>query len=115
MGPAFGRDPLPVGDPSQGFQESRRLKPPGPIGVDEGQAHRSIGCDHEGAGHWQLPGVVAVVDGQVGAHCAERLAPFKRPHEIEFRESLPKTLIGKTLRKELAREETAKRKTAVPA
>ena len=60
------------------------------------------------------PGATATAD-ELRAHCAERLAPFKRPHEIEFRESLPKTLIGKTLRKELAREETAKRKTAVPA
>jgi long-chain acyl-CoA synthetase len=60
------------------------------------------------------PGVTATAD-ELRAHCAERLAPFKRPHEIEFRESLPKTLIGKTLRKELAAEDKAKRKTAVPA
>ena len=52
---------------------------------------------------------------ELRAHCAARLAPFKVPKEVEFRESLPKTLIGKILRKELAREETAKRKTAVPA
>ena len=60
------------------------------------------------------PGATATAD-ELRAHCAERLASFKRPHEIEFRQSLPKTLIGKTLRKELAAEERAKRKTAVPA
>ena len=60
------------------------------------------------------PGANATAE-QIVAHCRERLAPFKVPKEVEFRESLPKTLIGKILRKELAREETAKRKTAVPA
>jgi long-chain acyl-CoA synthetase len=60
------------------------------------------------------PAATATAD-ELRAHCAERLASFKRPHEIEFRQSLPKTLIGKTLRKELAAEEKAKRKTAVPA
>jgi len=39
----------------------------------------------------------------------------KRPKEIEFRDSLPKTLVGKTLRRQLAQEEKAKRKSAVPA
>jgi long-chain acyl-CoA synthetase len=37
------------------------------------------------------------------------------PKEIEFRDSLPKTLIGKTLRRQLAEEDKAKRKTAVLA
>jgi long-chain acyl-CoA synthetase len=60
------------------------------------------------------PGQTATAD-DLRAHCIDRLASFKRPIEIEFRDSLPKTLIGKTLRKELAQEEKAKRKTAVPA
>ncbi len=60
------------------------------------------------------PGATATAD-ELRVHCAERLASFKRPHEIEFRQSLPKTLIGKTLRKELVAEEKAKRHTAVPA
>ena len=52
------------------------------------------------------------------AHARTQLAPFKVPHEIEFRESLPKTLIGKTLRRQLAEEERKKReseKLATPA
>jgi len=60
------------------------------------------------------PGATATAE-QIVAHCRESLAPFKVPKEIEFRQSLPKTLIGKTLRKELAAEDKAKRKTAVPA
>jgi long-chain acyl-CoA synthetase len=34
-------------------------------------------------------------------HCRARLTGFKLPRHIEFRESLPKTPIGKTLRREL--------------
>jgi long-chain acyl-CoA synthetase len=60
------------------------------------------------------PGVTATAD-EIRAHCEQHLAPFKRPREIEFRDSLPKTLIGKTLRRQLAQEDRAKRKTAVPA
>jgi long-chain acyl-CoA synthetase len=37
----------------------------------------------------------------LAAHCAERLAPYKRPVRIEFRESLPKSPLGKVLRREL--------------
>jgi long-chain acyl-CoA synthetase len=60
------------------------------------------------------PGMTATAD-EIRAHCEKKLAPFKRPKEIEFRESLPKTLIGKTLRRQLAQEDKAKRKSAVPA
>jgi long-chain acyl-CoA synthetase len=60
------------------------------------------------------PGATATAD-EIRAHCEKHLAPFKRPKEIEFRDSLPKTSIGKILRKVLAQEEKAKRKTAVPA
>jgi long-chain acyl-CoA synthetase len=37
----------------------------------------------------------------LAAHCAERLTPYKRPATIEFRESLPKSPLGKVLRREL--------------
>src|SRR2546427_9225362 len=60
------------------------------------------------------PGATATAE-DIRAHCEMHLAPFKRPKEIEFRDSLPKTLIGKTLRRQLAAEDKAKRKTAVPA
>jgi long-chain acyl-CoA synthetase len=35
------------------------------------------------------------------AFCRERLAPFKMPAKIEFRSELPKTLVGKVLRRAL--------------
>jgi long-chain acyl-CoA synthetase len=38
--------------------------------------------------------------------CRQRLAPYKQPKYIEFSESLPKTLVGKVLRRELRREST---------
>jgi len=60
------------------------------------------------------PGANATAE-DIRAHCEKYLAPFKRPKEIEFRDSLPKTLVGKTLRRQLAQEDSAKRKTAVPA
>jgi len=37
--------------------------------------------------------------------CRERIAPFKTPKAIEFREDLPKTLVGKVLRRKLREEE----------
>jgi len=36
--------------------------------------------------------------------CKERLAPFKVPTSIEFRDELPKTTVGKILRRELVRQ-----------
>jgi long-chain acyl-CoA synthetase len=38
----------------------------------------------------------------LAAHCAERLAPYKRPVRVEFRDSLPKSPLGKVLHRELA-------------
>ncbi len=41
--------------------------------------------------------------------CRERLAPYKVPHYIEFRDMLPKSKVGKVLRRELRAEERKKR------
>lgn len=35
------------------------------------------------------------------AFCKKELAPYKVPKLLEFRDSLPKTLVGKVLRREL--------------
>lgn len=40
----------------------------------------------------------------VRAHCAQHLTGYKRPKHVVFREQLPKTLIGKTLRRQLRDE-----------
>ena len=45
---------------------------------------------------------------EVIAHCRERLASYKVPRHVEFRAELPKTIVGKVLRKELRAEELAK-------
>jgi long-chain acyl-CoA synthetase len=39
-------------------------------------------------------------------HCRQRLTGYKVPKQIEFRESLPKTNVGKILRRALAEEDT---------
>ena len=38
---------------------------------------------------------------EIRAYCRERLAAYKVPRQIEFRDSLPKTMVGKVLRREL--------------
>ncbi len=40
--------------------------------------------------------------------CRERLAPYKVPKLVEFRDTLPKTTVGKILRRQLAEEERQK-------
>ena len=40
--------------------------------------------------------------------CRERLAPYKVPHYIEFRDMLPKSKVGKLLRREVREEERRK-------
>ena len=42
------------------------------------------------------------------AWCRERLAPYEVPAAIEFREALPKSKVGKLLRRELRDEERRK-------
>ena len=48
---------------------------------------------------------------ELRSYCRERLAPYKVPAAVEFRRDLPKTMVGKILRRVLAAEE-AKRKIA---
>jgi len=43
----------------------------------------------------------ALTAEQVKAHCRENLTAYKQPRYIEFRDDLPKTNVGKILRKEL--------------
>jgi len=35
------------------------------------------------------------------AFCREQMTPYKVPRHIEFRDELPKTVVGKILRREL--------------
>ena len=52
-------------------------------------------------------GVTATKD-EIIQYCRERLSKFKVPKEVEFRDQLPKTLVGKVLRRVLRDEEMKK-------
>ena len=47
---------------------------------------------------------------EIIAFCKKNLAPFKVPRYVEFRQQLPKTLVGKILRRELVKEESERQK-----
>ncbi|MGO4694300.1 long-chain fatty acid--CoA ligase [Paenibacillus sp. 2TAB26] len=46
-----------------------------------------------------------VSSSQLDRWCRERLASYKVPHNYSFRETLPKTMVGKVLRRKLQEEE----------
>jgi long-chain acyl-CoA synthetase len=52
---------------------------------------------------------------EILAFCKMHLAPYKLPREIEFRSELPKTLVGKVLRRVLVEEEVQRRAAASSA
>jgi long-chain acyl-CoA synthetase len=54
------------------------------------------------------PGAHVMAD-ELRSHCAANLAEFKRPVDIELRESLPKSAVGKILRRALREEMTVAR------
>ena len=45
---------------------------------------------------------------ELRSHCAEQLTGYKRPRHVEFRDELPKSNVGKILRRELRDEEMKK-------
>ena len=49
------------------------------------------------------PGETATAE-EIKAWCKDKLVDYKIPREIEFRPELPKTQIGKILRRELVRQ-----------
>lgn len=54
---------------------------------------------------WIVPRPGETIDADaIRAHCRTKLAPYKVPSRIEIRESLPKTMVGKVLRRELVAE-----------
>ena len=54
---------------------------------------------------WVVPRKgMEVTEEEVRNHCRRHLAAYKVPKRVEFREALPKSAIGKLLRRELARE-----------
>ena len=57
----------------------------------------------------------SLTEEEVIAFCRENLTAYKVPKQIEFREDLPKTNVGKILRRELRDEEMKKMESAVSA
>jgi long-chain acyl-CoA synthetase len=74
----------------------------------------SVGIPHDKRGE-AVKTFVVLKEGETAdaeelmAYCREHLAKYKWPVEIEFRDELPKTNVGKILRKDLRAEELAKR------
>ena len=54
------------------------------------------------------PGQQATVE-EIRKYCRQTLAAYKVPKHVEFRESLPKSMVGKVLRRMLTQEEKVKR------
>jgi long-chain acyl-CoA synthetase len=52
----------------------------------------------------------SLTEEELREHCSEQLTGYKRPREIEFRDELPKSNVGKILRRELRDEEMARAK-----
>ena len=59
------------------------------------------------------PGETATAE-EIIAFCQEKLARFKVPKMVEFRAELPKTMVGKVLRRILAEEDAARRAAELP-
>lgn len=60
------------------------------------------------------PGVIASDDvkNSIMEHCRKHLAKYEMPYDIEFRDDMPKTLVGKVAYRVLEEEELAKIKEA---
>ena len=48
------------------------------------------------------------VKDSIKAHCEKNIAKYALPREYEYRDSLPKTLVGKVAYRELEKEEEEK-------
>lgn len=76
----------------------------------------SVGIPHPSKGE-VIKAYIVPEDGiklgkaEVLAYCRERLAQFKVPRQIEFRSALPRTMVGKVLRRVLRAEEIEKQET----
>ncbi len=77
----------------------------------------TIGVPHDVKGEMVKAFVVLKKDASASREeliefCREKLAGFKTPSEIEFRDTLPRSAVGKILRRELRQEEIRKIKSS---
>ena len=112
--------------------EAKRLAPGGGVAMGLGVDHAL--CQHPGtiSSQWREgvleAAAIGVPDAKTGeavklfivkedasltvddviAFCRKQLTAYKVPRQIEFREDLPKSNVGKVLRRELKDEESAK-------
>jgi long-chain acyl-CoA synthetase len=76
-----------------------------------------VGIPHQEFLGEKIKAYVVLKEGQQATaeeligYCRERLSKFKVPKEIEFRDQLPKNLVGKMLRRVLRDEEMKKEQT----
>ena len=72
---------------------------------DDGYLYCVDAAKGEVAHAWVVvrPGQSATAE-ELRMYCRERLAPYKVPAHIEFRSELPKTMVGKVLRRALVAE-----------
>lgn len=82
--------------------------------VVAGIPHPTRGDDTVKAYIVPRPGAKLTVE-EVKDFCRLHLAPYKVPREVEFRDELPKTVVGKVLRRILVEEEQARRAAASDA
>lgn len=72
----------------------------------------AVGIPHESSGEvvkvFIVPKDKSVTEREVIDHCRENLTGYKVPKLVEFRDELPKTNVGKILRRELRDEEEKK-------
>jgi long-chain acyl-CoA synthetase len=54
-----------------------------------------------------------VTEQELIDHCAKQLAPYEVPRRFTFVSDLPKTMVGKTLRRELIQMEMAEREREI--
>ncbi len=53
-----------------------------------------------------------LTEAEIKEFCEKNLAKYKTPKSFEFRDELPKTLVGKVLRRKLLEEELSKQRQA---
>lgn len=70
------------------------------IGVDDGQGGESVKA-------FVVKQDNTLTSEAIRAYCKEHLTPYKVPRVVEFRQELPKSNVGKILRKDLRAEETS--------
>lgn len=75
----------------------------------------SVGIPHPSKGE-MIKAYIVPQDGvtltkqEITSYCRERLAQYKVPRQVEFRDELPRTMVGKVLRRVLRDEEAEKQK-----